>query len=196
MLHNDEYWYLSVCVGFLKTVTSRVPSSLHVSLVSRKEREPSFSSSMVNLMVGRTSLRWLRKGSTASHFNSHHPVSAKREAMKSLFNRARNVTLRKENQREEHLITTSKQNGYPLPFIRAISSPIQEPSAPPEEPDEESDDEGSQEEEKKQPLAVISYVSGVSERIRKTSEKFDLRVVFKSNPALRSLFTKVKDTYL
>jgi hypothetical protein len=46
---------------------------------------------------------------------------------------------------------------------------------------------------RKQPLAVIPYVSGVSERIRKTYEKFDLRVVFKSGPTLRSLLTKVKD---
>ena len=58
--------YLSVCVRFLKTVTLRIPSSLHVRLVSRKGREPSFSSSMVNLMVGRTSLRWRSNGSTAS----------------------------------------------------------------------------------------------------------------------------------
>ena len=51
---------------------------------------------------------------------------------------------------------------------------------------------------KKQPLAVIPYMSmsmsmsmsSVSERI---SEKFDLRVVFKSGPILRSLFTRVKD---
>jgi uncharacterized FlaG/YvyC family protein len=72
--------------------------------------------------------------------------------------------------------------------------PIQEPSAPPEEPDEEPDNEGSQEEEKKQPLsAIIPYVSGMSERIRKACEKFNLRVVFKSGLTLRSLLTKVKD---
>jgi hypothetical protein len=71
------------------------------------------------------------------HFNSHHPVSAKRAAVRSLFDRARNVTLLKENLQEEHLTTTFKQNGYPLPFIRAISS-TQEPLVPPEEkPDEE-----------------------------------------------------------
>ena len=244
-----------MCVCFLKTVTLRVPSSLRVRLVSRKGREPSFSSSMVNLMVGRTSLRWRSRGSTASlcimqhvsstyrfqnlglegadsrasssknsmyrlattaetgtlnvtvfrkqthtdrylHFNSHHPASAKRAAVRSLFDRARNITLRKEDLRkeEEHLTTTFRQNGYPLPFIRAISSSIQKPSAPPEEePDEEPDDEESQKEEEKQPLAVIPYVSGVSERIRKACEKYNLKVVFKSGPTLRSLLTRVKD---
>ena len=124
------------------------------------------------------------------HFNSHHPLSAKRAAVRSLFDRARNITLQKEDLRkeEEHLTTTFKQNGYPLPFIRAISSSLQESTAP----TEESDEEESQEDEK-QPLAVIPYVSGVSERIRKACEKFNLRVVFKSGPTLRSLLTKVKD---
>ncbi len=130
------------------------------------------------------------------HFNSHHPPSAKRAAVRSLFDRARNITLRKEDLRkeEEHLTTTFRQNGYPLPFIHAISSSIQKPSAPPEEePDEEPDDEESQKEEEKQPLAVIPYVSGVSERIRKACEKYNLKVVFKSGPTLRSLLTRVKD---
>ena len=98
------------------------------------------------------------------HFSSHHPASAKRAAVRSLFDRARNVTLRKENLREEeHLTTTFKQNIYPLHFICDISSPIQEPPTPLEESDEEPDDEGSQEDERKSPLAVIPYVSGDQE---------------------------------
>ena len=70
--------YLPVCVCFLKTVTLRVPSSLYVRLVSRKGREPSFSSSMVNLMVGRTSLRWQSRGSTASLCIMQHVSSTYR----------------------------------------------------------------------------------------------------------------------
>ena len=44
-------------------------------------------------------------------------------------------------------------------------------------------------------MAVIPYVSGVSERIRKACEKYmyNFKVVFKSDPTLRSLLTKVKD---
>ena len=60
---------------------------------------------------------------------------------------------------------------------------MQKPSAPPEEePDEEPDDEESQEEERKQPLAVIPYVRGLSRQIRKAYEKLDLMVIFKSGP--------------
>ena len=42
-------------------------------------------------------------------------------------------------------------------------------------------------------MVMISYVSGVSERIRKACEKFDQKVVFKSGPTLRSLLSRVKD---
>ena len=95
--------------------------------------------------------------------------------------------------------TCGKKNTSPLlsnrtviPYSSFVPFPL--PSAPPEEePDEEPDDEGSQEEEKKQTLAVIPYLSGVSERIRKDYENFDLRVIFKSGPTLRSLLTGVKD---
>ena len=47
--------------------------------------------------------------------------------------------------------------------------------------------------EEPQPVVTIPYVSGVSEWIRKASEKFNLKVVFKSSPTLRSLLTSVKD---
>ena len=86
------------------------------------------------------------------HFNSHHPISAKRAAVGSLFDRARNVTLRKENlwKQEEHLTATFKQNGYSLPFIRSISTFTQKKSTPP--PEEEPGEPGHHEEEEKQPL--------------------------------------------
>ena len=69
------------------------------------------------------------------HFSSHHPASAKRAAVRSLFDRARNVTLRKENLREEeeHLTTTFQTEELSLTLHPTISSSLQEPSAPLEE---------------------------------------------------------------
>ena len=102
------------------------------------------------------------------HFSSHHQARAKRAAIRSLFDRARNVTLQKENLWEEHLTTTFKQNCNPLPVIRAISSSIQKPSTPPEE---ESDEEPDPRRKRgNNHWQVIRYVSGVSERIRKACE--------------------------
>ena len=51
-------------------------SSLRVSLVSKKGREPSFSGSMVKLMVGHTSLQWWSKGSTTSLCIMQHVSSS------------------------------------------------------------------------------------------------------------------------
>ena len=70
------------------------------------------------------------------------------------------IGLWKENlqKEEEYLTATFKQNGYPLPFIHSISSTQKTSTTPEEEPGEP----GYQDEEK-QPLAVIPYVSGVSE---------------------------------
>ena len=58
------------------------------------------------------------------HFSSHHPVSAKTAAVRSPFDRVRNVTLQKENLREEENFTTTfKQNGYP-PYPSSVPSPL------------------------------------------------------------------------
>ena len=58
------------------------------------------------------------------HFNSHHPLSAKRAAVRSLFDRARNITLQKEDLRkeEEHLTTTS--NRTVIPYHSFMPSPL------------------------------------------------------------------------
>jgi hypothetical protein len=58
------------------------------------------------------------------HFNSHHPVSAKRAAVRSLFDRARNVTLLKENlqKEEEHLALHSSRTV--IPYLSSVPSPL------------------------------------------------------------------------
>ena len=59
---------------------------LHTSLTQREDRT-------LNVTV----FRKLTHTDRYLHFNSHHPVSAKRAAVRSLFDRARNITLRKED---------------------------------------------------------------------------------------------------
>ena len=53
-----KFKYRSVCVGFLYMVTSRLPLSFHPNRVSRNGRIPSFSSSTVKWILGRSPLRW------------------------------------------------------------------------------------------------------------------------------------------
>ena len=47
--------------------------------------------------------------------------------------------------------------------------------------------------EERPPTVHFTYVAGVSERIRRVCRDFNIRAVFKSEPTLRSLLTKVKD---
>ena len=111
------------------------------------------------------------------HFNSHHPVSAKRAAVRSLFDRARNVTLRNENlpKEKEHLTATFINNTTRGGARRARER------------------RDTRRKRRSSYWQVIPYASGVSERIRKASEKYNLKMVFKSGPTLHSLLTKLKD---
>ena len=73
-------------------------------------------------------------------------------------------------------------NGYPRAFVKAASIP---------KPRRTDDDDETNEE--KSPTAFLPYVAGVSERIRRVCQDFNIRTVFRSGPTLRGLLTKVKD---
>ena len=75
-----------------------------------------------------------------------------------------------------------QRNGYPAAFVKAASI---------ETTPRELDQEAEQGEGK--PTLMLPYVAGVSERIRKACRSYNIRVVFRSGPTLRSLLTKVKD---
>ena len=45
----------------------------------------------------------------------------------------------------------------------------------------------------KLPTAFLPYIAGVSERVRKVCQDFNIRMVFRSGPTLRNLLTKAKD---
>ena len=80
-------------------------------------------------------------------------------------------------------------NGYPQTFVRSAAVP-----RPPREPSIDSDDSDDEKTSKKKPpVAFLPYVAGVSERIRKVCQDFNIRTVFRSGPTLRSLLTRAKD---
>ena len=116
----DRWWelkcrYLSVCIAFLKTATSRVVPSLYVSCVSRKGRVQSLSSSMVHLRVGRTQLRWLSKGSTSSFFIMQH-VSSTYHFM-NLGLEGANCSASSSNKSMYKLATTGGAHGCALTLL-------------------------------------------------------------------------------
>ena len=100
------------------------------------------------------------------------------------------ITKQEEDLKEEedHLLAVLRMNGYPARFIYSVTSH----TAPATQPTEESED-NEQEEKEKSPSFTISYMAGVSERIRRTCKKFNINVFFKSGPTLRSMLSRVKD---
>ena len=85
-----------------------------------------------------------------------------------------------------HLTVALRGNGYPSSFIHSAAAA----RAPREEVTVE---ESTTQEEEKPPLALILYVAGVSECIKRACRNFNVRVVYRSGPTLHSLLTKVKD---
>ena len=71
-------------------------------------------------------------------------------------------------------------NGYPRAFLRSALK-----QRTPRKPDDNKIE--------KPPIAYLSYVTGVSERIRKVCRDFNIRTVIKSGPTLCGILTKVKD---
>ncbi len=114
---------------------------------------------------------------------------AKRAAVRSLFGSQGMSLYGRRTCDKKKSTSPLHSNRTVIPYI----SPVP-PATPPEvKPDDEPNYEGSQEEGRKQPLATILYVSGASEQIRKTYEKFNLRILFKSGSTFLSLLTEVKD---
>ena len=116
------------------------------------------------------------------NFDSHHPVHVKKGVVKCLYNRAKKVTTssRDLGKEERHLNQVLLSNGYPQSFITSNS---RERSRVPQDRDEVDSSK----------LIAIPYVSGLSEDIRRICRRFDIRVVFRSGPTLRSQLTKLKD---
>ena len=105
-------------------------------------------------------------------YDSHHPQSVKRGIVKCLYRAKRLVT--------KHLSSVLVSNGYPSSFVQKISKAR---TAPKKEPVAEF-----------KSTAILPYVQGVSEPLRRCLEQQGIRTVFKSDTTLRSHLVRPKDT--
>ena len=116
------------------------------------------------------------------HFDSYHLTHVKRDVVRCLHDRAREIISTQDNLQKEvdNLARVLKQKGYPANFIRNASAPPTQETADANSRDEEQEKE-------KGPLVVIHYVARMCEDIRHVCRKFNIRVVFKSGWTLRSM---------
>ena len=106
-------------------------------------------------------------------YDSHHPQSVKRGIVKCLYDRAKRLVTK-------HLSSVLVSNGYPSSFVQKISKARK---APKKEPEAEF-----------KSTAILPYVQGVSEPLRRCLEQQGIRTIFKSDTTLRSHLVRPKDT--
>ena len=115
-------------------------------------------------------------------YDSHHPQSVKRGIVKCLYDRAKRLVTNPSviSEEKKHLSSVLVSNGYPSFFVQKITKTR---TAPRKEPVAEF-----------KSTAVLPYVQGVSEPLRRFLEQQDIRTVFKPEMTLRSHLVRPKDT--
>ena len=101
-------------------------------------------------------------------YDSHHPQSVKRGIVECLYDRPKRLVTKPSviSAEKKHLSSVLVSNGYPSSLVQKISKAR---TAPKKEPVAEF-----------KSTAVLPYVQGVSEPLRRCLEQQDIRTVFKS----------------
>ena len=115
-------------------------------------------------------------------YDSHHPQSVNRGIVKCLYDRAKRLVTKPSviSEEKKHLSSVFVSNGYRSSFVRKITKTR---TAPRKEPVAEF-----------KYTAVLPYVQGVSEPLRRCLEQQGIRTVSKSETTLRSHWVRPKDT--
>ena len=102
-------------------------------------------------------------------YDSHHPQSVKRGIVKCLYERAKRLVAKPSviSKEMKHLSSVLVSNGYPLSFLRKITK-TRKPSSSAEPTIEYKS------------TAVLPYVKGLSEQLRRCLQQQGIRAVFKS----------------
>ena len=108
-------------------------------------------------------------------YDSHHPQSVKRGIVKCLYDRTKHLITKPSvvSEEKKHLSSVLVSNGYPSSFIRKLAKTTR-PTAN-NEPTQEF-----------KSTAVLPYIKGVSEVLRRCLQQQGIRTVFKSDTTLRS----------
>ena len=115
-------------------------------------------------------------------YDSHRPQSVKRGIVKCLYDRAKHLTSKPSaiSEEKKHLSSVLVSNGYPFSFVRKLTKTTR-PTA----------NKGPTQEFKS--TAVLPYIKGVSEVLRRCLQQQGVRTVFKSDTTLRSHLVRLKD---
>ena len=112
-------------------------------------------------------------------FDSHHPAQHNRSVVNTLMRRASTIPSSDPLRTEEisHVQDSLQVNGYPTKFIDNAAQPRSGPQ------NYHPDPAG---------LTVVPYVQGVSDRVKRTLQRFNIKTAFKPIHTLASVFKKPK----
>ena len=115
-------------------------------------------------------------------YDSQHPQSVKRSIVKCLYDRAKLIVTKPSviSKEKKDLSSVLVSNGYPLSFLQKVTK-TRNPTT----------NEGPTTEFKS--TAVLPYVKGLSEQLRRCLQPQGVRAVFKSETTLRSQLVPPKD---
>ena len=113
-------------------------------------------------------------------FDSHHPIQHKRSVVSTLMSRADTIPSNQslKSQERARVQESLRTNGYPVAFINTTPRP-----------------KTDQQENQPKPagVAVIPFVQGVSDRVKRVLKQNNIKTVFKPMTTLASIFKKPKD---
>ena len=112
-------------------------------------------------------------------FDSHHPAQHKRSVVSTLMRRANTIPSSEALRTEEtsHVQDSLQVNGYPTNFIENAAQTRSGPQ------NHHPDPAG---------LAVVPYVQGISDRVKRTLQQFNMKTAFKPKRTLASVFKKTE----
>ena len=116
-------------------------------------------------------------------YDSHHPQSVKRGIVKCLYDRSKHLITKPSvvSQEKKHLSSVLVSNGYPFSFVKNITKTKKQTATKEPAPEIKS-------------TAVLPYVKGLSEALRRCLQQQGIRTVFRSDTTLRSHLVRPKDT--
>ncbi|XP_078361584.1 uncharacterized protein LOC144645943 [Oculina patagonica] len=115
-------------------------------------------------------------------YDSHHPQSVKRGIVKCLYERAKRLVTKPSviSKEKKHLSSVLVSNGYPFSFLQKVTK-TRKPNT------------GAEPVAEFKSTAVLPYVKGLSEQLRRCLQQQGVRAVFKSETTLRSQLVRPKD---
>ena len=161
-------------------------SIVHVEHVTPMDGKPTIAfldTNVSTLPNGEVEVQVYRKATHTNKylaFYAHHPAQHKRSVVSTLMRRANTIPSSEALRTEEtsHVQDSLQVNGYPTKFIENAAQPRSGPQS--HHPDPAG-------------LAVVPYVEGVSDRVKRTLQHFNIKTAFKPIHTLASVLKKPKD---